>query len=104
MRVEVFTAWNMKIMVFWDIAPYSLVELQIRSRGAYCLHLQGALSQKAVIFTHKYIDSLSYIFYCTAYTVLHAEDIKITSQVAVVLQIFDRECQASSLDLLRSWL
>jgi hypothetical protein len=26
---------------FWDIAPCSLVEVDLRFRGAYCLHHQG---------------------------------------------------------------
>jgi hypothetical protein len=28
----------MKMRVFWDIAPYSLVGVDRRFRGAYCLH------------------------------------------------------------------
>jgi hypothetical protein len=28
-------------IAFWDIAPYSLVEVDWRFRGAYCLHYQG---------------------------------------------------------------
>jgi hypothetical protein len=31
---------------FWDIAPYSLVEVDQRFGGAYCLHHQGEISQK----------------------------------------------------------
>jgi hypothetical protein len=27
--------------VFWDVAPYSLVEINRRFRGAYCLYHQG---------------------------------------------------------------
>jgi hypothetical protein len=27
--------------VFWDITPYSLVDIGRRFRGAYCLHHQG---------------------------------------------------------------
>jgi hypothetical protein len=30
-----------KVRVFWDVAPYSHVELDRRFRGAYCLHYQG---------------------------------------------------------------
>jgi hypothetical protein len=30
----------MKIRAFWDEAPCSLVEIERRFRGAYCLHLQ----------------------------------------------------------------
>jgi hypothetical protein len=31
----------MKFRVFWDVAPYSHVELDRRFRGVYCLHHQG---------------------------------------------------------------
>jgi hypothetical protein len=31
----------MKINVFWDVAPHSLVEIDRRFRGAYCLYYQG---------------------------------------------------------------
>jgi hypothetical protein len=30
-----------KMIVFWDVAPCSLVEIDPRFRGAYCLHHQG---------------------------------------------------------------
>jgi hypothetical protein len=30
----------MKMTAFWDIAPFSFVEVYIRFRGAYCLHHQ----------------------------------------------------------------
>jgi hypothetical protein len=31
----------MKMAVFWDTAPCSLVEVDRRSRNAYCLHHKG---------------------------------------------------------------
>jgi hypothetical protein len=31
----------MKMAVFWDVTPYSLVEVYRHFRGAYCLHHQG---------------------------------------------------------------
>jgi hypothetical protein len=31
----------MKMIVFWDVAPYSLVEVYRRFGGAYCFHHQG---------------------------------------------------------------
>jgi hypothetical protein len=34
----------MKIIAFWDTAPFSLIEVNGRFRGAYCLHRQGDLS------------------------------------------------------------
>jgi hypothetical protein len=31
-RFQVLTAWSMKIVVFWDVAPCSLVEVYRRSQ------------------------------------------------------------------------
>jgi hypothetical protein len=31
----------MKMTVFWNVAPCSLVEIGSRFKGAYCLHYQG---------------------------------------------------------------
>jgi hypothetical protein len=50
------------LLLFWDIAPCSLIEIVRRFRDAYCLHrqdddrtiykrLDGAISQKTVIFS-----------------------------------------------------
>jgi hypothetical protein len=41
MKFQLLTAASMKITVFWDVAPYSLVEVYRRFKGAYCLHHQG---------------------------------------------------------------
>jgi hypothetical protein len=40
-RFQVLTAASMKIRVFWDIPPCSLVGLDRRFRGAYFPHPQG---------------------------------------------------------------
>jgi hypothetical protein len=40
-RLQVLTEANMKMAVFWDVAPCSLVEIDWHFRGAYCLHNQG---------------------------------------------------------------
>jgi hypothetical protein len=40
-RNQVLTAASMKITIFWDVAPCSLVEVYRRFRGAFCLHYQG---------------------------------------------------------------
>jgi hypothetical protein len=37
---EVLIAASMKITAFWDIVPHSLIEVDWRFRGAYCLHRQ----------------------------------------------------------------
>jgi hypothetical protein len=51
---QVLTAASMKMAVCWVVAPYNLVDVYRRFRGAYCLHRQGDLykttiSQKPVI-------------------------------------------------------
>jgi hypothetical protein len=40
-RFHVLTAVSTKIVAFWDIAPWSLVEIDRRFRGEYCLHHRG---------------------------------------------------------------
>jgi hypothetical protein len=41
MRFLVLTAARIKITGVWNVAPGSLVEVDRRFRGAYCLHHQG---------------------------------------------------------------
>jgi hypothetical protein len=41
LKVEVITAVSMKMTVSWDVAPCSILEVDRRFRGAYCLHHQG---------------------------------------------------------------
>jgi hypothetical protein len=41
MGFEVLTAASMRMAVFWVVAPYSLVEVYRRFRGACCLHHNG---------------------------------------------------------------
>jgi hypothetical protein len=41
LRFHVLTVASMKMKAFWGIAPYSLVEVDRRFRGAYCTHNQG---------------------------------------------------------------
>jgi hypothetical protein len=40
MRLQILTAASMTLTAFWDIPPCSLVEIDRRFRGAYCLHHQ----------------------------------------------------------------
>jgi hypothetical protein len=40
-EIPVLTAACMKMIVFWDVAPCSLVDSDRRFRVAYCLHHQG---------------------------------------------------------------
>jgi hypothetical protein len=59
---QVLTAMIVKVTVFWDAAPCSLVDNDRRFRGTYCLYYQGdddgevstrlhgATSQKIAVF------------------------------------------------------
>jgi hypothetical protein len=38
----------MKMAVFWDIAPYSLVDIGRHFRGTYCLHHKGDRPETSV--------------------------------------------------------
>jgi hypothetical protein len=51
-RFQVLTAVSLKMTAFWDIAPFSLVEVDRRFRGVYWLHHKGdnGIYQKAVIW------------------------------------------------------
>jgi hypothetical protein len=40
-RLQVLTAASIKIRVFWNVMPCSLIGVDRRFRGAYCLHHQG---------------------------------------------------------------
>jgi hypothetical protein len=40
-RFQVLKTASMKMCVFWDFAPCSLVEINQRFRSAYCLNDQG---------------------------------------------------------------
>jgi hypothetical protein len=58
----------MKIIAFWDMAPCSLIKVDRRFRGAYCLHHQGDdggntrlhcdISQKDIIFRLVFVYSV----------------------------------------------
>jgi hypothetical protein len=37
---QVLMVASMKMTAFWDVAPCSLVEVDRRFRGVYCLHYQ----------------------------------------------------------------
>jgi hypothetical protein len=40
-RFQVVTAASMKFRVLWDVVPCSLIVVDRRFRGVYCLHHQG---------------------------------------------------------------
>jgi hypothetical protein len=43
---QILTAASMKMTVFWNVAPCSLVEIDRRFRDSYCLHHQGDPSRQ----------------------------------------------------------
>jgi hypothetical protein len=43
--LQVLTATSLKITVFWNIAPCSLINVDRRVSRAYCLHRQGCECQ-----------------------------------------------------------
>jgi hypothetical protein len=46
----------MKMTVFWDVVPYSLVEVYRRFRGACCLLHQGILMMEAACTSEKLVN------------------------------------------------
>jgi hypothetical protein len=40
-RFQVLSATSMKMAVFWDAAPCSLVEIDLRYRGAYAFNIRS---------------------------------------------------------------
>jgi hypothetical protein len=40
-RFQVLNAASMNFRVFWDVAPRSIIGVDRRFRGVYCLHQQG---------------------------------------------------------------
>jgi hypothetical protein len=62
-RFQVLTAASMMMVVFWVVAPCSLVEFYRRFKGACCLHHQGdarlhsATTQKTAIFINDFLSS-----------------------------------------------
>jgi hypothetical protein len=72
MRFQVLAAVSMKMTGFWDVVPCSLVEVNRRFKGAYCLHNspdQRATLQKAAIFKET-ITIYPNLFPCYAATSL----------------------------------
>jgi hypothetical protein len=67
-RYQVLTAASMKMTVFWDVAPCSLVEVYRRFRGAYFLH-HGATSQKT--FSDTSLDDSAYVFWCRSFVAIN---------------------------------
>jgi hypothetical protein len=54
-RFQVLTAACTKMTPFCDIAPCSLVEVDQRFRGAYCLHHQGDDSLTLMLLAVSYL-------------------------------------------------
>jgi hypothetical protein len=56
-KFRVLTVASMKMTVFWDVAPCSLVETDRHFRGTNCLHHQGDVLHGAT--SHKTFSSAS---------------------------------------------
>jgi hypothetical protein len=54
-RFQVPTAASIKMAVFWDVAPYSLVEVYRRFRGVCCLPHQG---DRDLQLNYKFLQAL----------------------------------------------
>jgi hypothetical protein len=52
LQLQCWANWrdSVEMNVFWDVTLWGLVEVYRRFRGAYCLHYQGATSQKSNLF------------------------------------------------------
>jgi hypothetical protein len=52
-RFQVLTATSMGMAVFCDVVPCSLVEIDRRFTGTYCLHLQGPWVREELRFQNR---------------------------------------------------
>jgi hypothetical protein len=86
-RFKVLTVANMKMVVFWVVAPCSLVEVYRCFRSACCLHHQGdkygATSQTTVIFEEPEISPRN-----TLFTILTGPLLNTATFYNVQLQVF----------------
>jgi hypothetical protein len=66
MRFQVLTVTSMKIRAFWDTGPCSIVEVDRRFRGVYCLHhSDGGDSKPRPYIPEDYNVQKWYIMYST---------------------------------------
>jgi hypothetical protein len=79
-RFQVLTASSMKIRAFWDIAPCSLVGIDLRFRSAYCLHHHGDIIFLSISLL-SWESQISYTIItftaCTVRNELETDNIKI---------------------------
>jgi hypothetical protein len=61
-RLQVLTAATMKIIVFWDIGPWGLVEIDRRFRSAYCLPHQGDIYNKHLWNIYEFLPEYTVQF------------------------------------------
>jgi hypothetical protein len=59
----------MKMAVFWDVASYSLVDIDRRLRGTYCLHHQDD-DQRLLHIMSMIVNNMSAV----SYDILNAVD------------------------------
>jgi hypothetical protein len=70
-RFQVLTTDSTKI-VFWDVAPYSLVQTNRRFRGTYCLHHRGDSPQYCTQNTKVTTMEMETVFVSETLVTLHA--------------------------------
>jgi hypothetical protein len=62
-RFEVLAALNTKITIFWDITPYSPLNVNRRFGGTYRLHLQGRKISQTLLVTCFHAGFLPGLFF-----------------------------------------
>jgi hypothetical protein len=56
-RLQVLMVESMKMIVCRDVSPHSLVEIDLRFRGDYCLHHQDALKMEIVCLSDMLVST-----------------------------------------------
>jgi hypothetical protein len=59
-------------MNVWDMAQCSLVELDKRFRGAYCLHHQGDQSRSMIVNSRQRLEDITFQRKCDISSILRA--------------------------------
>jgi hypothetical protein len=77
-----FTVMSMKMAVFWDVAPYSLVDTD-QSRGAYCLPNISACSLLIALMMEA-VEMLVSIYHTTWCNIPEASHLQIFSCLCYV--------------------
>jgi hypothetical protein len=97
-RFQVLTVASMMVTVFWDIAAFSLVEIDWHFRGAYCLCHQGialmieavSISEMSVSFNHTAccnipVDSHLHVFKINCSCVIANEEGRVSWMIVDIV-------------------